>query len=110
MKNVKNKMQNDKEKFKNDFKLKICQFVLHLIKFIDALPKKMVSEVMGKQLIQSSTSILANYYVEAKSVSSRKDFTNFFTYALISANESKLWLVFLKDIGKGDREKAERLF
>jgi four helix bundle protein len=63
---------------------------------------------MGKQLLRSGTSVLANY-IEANSASSKKDFINFFTHALKSANESKVWLNLLHDIGKGDRAELEWL-
>ena len=101
-------MQNDKEKFKNEFKTRLYKCVLKLIKFIDQLPKDSISGVMGKQLIRSGTSILANY-VEANSASSRKDFTNFFTHALKSSNESKIWLTLLRDTGRGDKESLNWL-
>ncbi len=32
-------MQNDKEKFKNEFKKRLYHFVLRLIEFLDRLPK-----------------------------------------------------------------------
>lgn len=72
-----------------------------MIKFIDKLPKDSVCNVMGKQLLRSGTSILANY-IEANSASSKKDFINFFTHSLKSANESKVWLTLLRDTEKGD--------
>lgn len=56
---------------------------------------------MGKQLLRSGTSVLANY-VEANSASSKKDFINFFTHSLKSANESKVWLALLRDTSKGN--------
>jgi len=104
MKKAKIKMENDRAKFKNDFKKRLYEFVLRLITFIDRLPKGMVSEVMGKQLLRSSTSILANY-IEANSASSKKDFINFFTHSLKSANESKVWLALLRDTGRGDKKE-----
>ncbi len=61
MENDKAKCQNDKEKFKNEFKRRIYSWVLRLIKFIDCLPKNQSANVIGKQLIRSGTSILANY-------------------------------------------------
>ena len=93
-------MQSDNEKFKSEFKKRLYTWVLRLIKFIDKLPKDSVCNVIGKQLLRSGTSILANY-VEANSASSKKDFINFFTYSLKSANESKVWLSLLRDTGKG---------
>jgi len=66
-------MQNDKVKFKNDFKRRLYQFVLRLVKFLDGLPKDNVSNRMSDQLLRSGTSILANY-IEGQSASSKKDF------------------------------------
>ncbi len=101
-------MESGSSKFKIEFKKRLYNWVLRLIKFIDKLQKDSVSQVMGKQLLRSGTSILANY-VEANSASSRKDFINFFTHSLKSANESKVWLSLLKDLDKGDKAEVEWL-
>ncbi len=101
-------MENDNVKFKNEFKKRLYSWVLRLIGFIDKLPKDSTCVVMGKQLLRSGTSVLSNY-VEANSASSKKDFINFFTYALKSANESKVWLSLLKDTNKGEKNELERL-
>ena len=92
-------MKNDRVKFKNEFKTRVYNFVLRLIKFIDKFPKSSVNDIMGKQLLRSGTSILANY-IEAQAASSKKDFTNFFHHSLKSANESKVWLALLRDTEK----------
>lgn len=63
---------------------------------------------MGKQLLRSGTSIIANY-IEANSASSKKDFINFFTHALKSSNESKVWLALLRDTDKGDKAEIKWL-
>jgi four helix bundle protein len=102
------KMENDKSKFKKEFKARLYNWVLRLIKFIDTLPKDTTSQVISKQLIRSGTSVLANY-VEADSASSKKDFINFFTHSLKSANESKVWLTLLRDTEKGHSEENGRL-
>ena len=101
-------MQNDNAKFKNEFKKRLYAWVLRLIKFIDNLPRDSTCAVLGKQLLRSGTSILANY-IEANSASSRKDFINFFTHSLKSANESKMWLSLFKDTKKGDQKELEWL-
>jgi four helix bundle protein len=101
-------MENDREKFKIEFKQRLYNWVLRLIKFIDRLPKDSVCQIMSKQLMRSGTSILANY-VEAGSASSKKDFTNFFNHSLKSANESKVWLELLRDSEKGDKIEIEWL-
>jgi four helix bundle protein len=101
-------MQNEKEKFKNEFKSKLYNWVLKIIKILDKLSKDSITEVMGKQLLRSSTSVLANY-IEAKSASSKKDFINFFTHSLKSANESGVWLTLLKDTDKLTNKDFEYL-
>ena len=101
-------MQNDSAKFKIEFKKRLYAWVLRLVKFIDSLNKSNVTEVMGKQLLRSGTSILANY-IEANSASSKKDFVNFFTHSLKSANESKVWLTLLRDLNKGEKQELQWL-
>ena len=96
-------MQNDKAKFKYEFKQRLYCFTLKLIGFLDKLPQDNVSRRIGDQLLRSGTSIIGNY-VEGQAASSKKDFTNFFNTSLKSANESKLWLSLLKDTR---RAKAE---
>lgn len=103
-------MQNDNEKFKSEFKKRLYKFVLSLISFIDELDSKdPTTRVIINQLLRSGTSILANY-IEARAASSKKDFINFFTHALKSANESKMWLCLLKDANKCDAGKCDILF
>lgn len=101
-------MQSENEKFKNEFKRRLYVWVLRLVKFVARLPKDMVGDVLGKQVLRSGTSILANY-VEAKAASSKKDFINFFNHALKSANESKMWLTLLIDLNLGDKTESGRL-
>lgn len=101
-------MENDKEKFKKDFKKRLYVWVLSVIRLLEKLPKNTVTDVLLKQLVRSSTSILANY-IEANSASSKKDFINFFTHSLKSANESKVWITLLRDLDKGDQNKLEDL-
>lgn len=90
-------MQNDNVNFKIEFRRRLYAWVLRLLKFVTALPKNVVNEILIKQLIRSGTSVLANY-IEANSASSRKDFIIFFTHSLKSANESKVWLTLIRDM------------
>ncbi len=79
------------------------QFALGIIGFIDKLPKDMSTQIIAKQLLRSSTSIGANI-IEARAGSSRRDYTNFLSHSLKSANETKYWLELLKDANKYDKE------
>lgn len=85
--------------FKNEFNKRIYKYALDIIEFVDKLPKDTTAQVIAKQLIRSGTSVSANI-IEAKAASSKKDYINFYLYALKSANESKLWIGLLKDSGK----------
>jgi|SRR3989344_30775 len=102
-------MQNNNPKLKTDLKVRAYHYAIAIIKFIDSLDKKDFSTaIISKQLIRSATSIGANI-IEAQAGSSKKDFTNFFSHALKSANESKFWLGLLRDSGKTDKQRAETL-
>ena len=99
-------MQNDKAKFKNEFKKRLYNFVLKLIEFLDELPNDNVSRRLGDQLLRSGTSIIGNY-IEGHAASSKKDFTNYFNTSLKSANESKLWVALLRDSSRVTREQTQ---
>ena len=101
-------MQNDKSKFKDEFQGRVYKFALDVIGFVEQLPKGQVSAIISEQLLRSATSIGA-HVVEAKSAASRRDYANFFTHALKSANESKFWLGLLRDSGKAEKEASDRL-
>ena len=79
-----------------------------MIEFLETLPKDTITQTMSKQLLRSSTSIGANI-VEAQAASSRKDFANFFSYALKSANETVYWLCLLRDAKKINDDKVQFL-
>jgi len=82
---------------------------LKTIAFVDDLNMRdMSSQVIGKQLLRSATSVGANI-VEAQAGRTKKDFANFFTHALKSANESKFWIGLLRDSKKADHAKAVAL-
>lgn len=47
--------------------------------------------------------------IEAQGATSRKDYANFFSHALKSANETKFWLGLLRDSGKAEKEVTDKL-
>lgn len=102
-------MQNNNVKLKTDLKKRTYIYALKIIQYINSLDKKDLSvEVIAKQLLRSATSIGTNI-IEAQAGRSKKDFTNFYTHVLKSANESKFWLGFLRDSKKADQEITEQL-
>ena len=101
-------MKGEKATFKEEFRQRVYRFALDVIGFVEGLPKGQTSRIIGDQLLRSATSIGANV-VEAQGAASRRDYANFFTYALKSANETKFWLSLLKDAGKTEREVTDKL-
>lgn len=88
-------MKDQKQNFTN----RSFQFSLQIIALTDRLPNQRSCWVIADQLVRSATSIGANT-IEAKSASSKKDFINFYTHALKSANETKYWLALLQESKK----------
>ena len=101
-------MKNEKEKFKSEFKKRIYNWILRLIKFTDTLQKDMSSRIIASQLIDSGTGVGSNY-VEAQAGSSKKDFTNYLHISLKCANESKFWLAILQNLQKGEQREKDWL-
>ena len=102
-------MQNNNTNQKTDLKYRSYIYALDIMKLIDSLNRKDLSiDVISKQLIRSATSIGANI-IEAQAGSSKKDFANFFSHALKSANETKFWISLLKDSKKVEKDRADKL-
>ena len=103
-------MQSDKEKFKSDFIKRLVNFSLKILKLTGLIKKEPNLWSLSDQLIRCSTSIGANV-VEAKSSSSKKEYINYFQISLKSANETKYWLLLLREHKKGDKisEEADKL-
>ncbi len=74
---------------KAELKARTRKFALRVIKMVDALPKNMVSDVLGKQILRSATSVAANYRASLRGRSTVK---------------------FISKIGKVEEEADETLF
>ena len=96
------------EKSKEGLKYRSYKYSLEIIKFVANLPKIKIADIIGGQLLRSGTSVGANI-VEAQSGTSRKDFINFYSHALKSANESKFWLCLLRDSNIGNQDMIAHL-
>jgi four helix bundle protein len=79
-----------------NIKHRCYQFSKEIVQFVSIAKFERIHFSIFDQLIRSGTSIGANIK-EAKSGSSTKDFKNFYTIALKSANETKYWLCLIRD-------------
>lgn len=97
-----------KNNYKEQFYQRIYNYGLDIINLVNNLPKNQTSNILGSQLLRSGTSVAANV-IEAKSASSKKDYINFYHHALKSANESKLWICYLRDIKKINNKETKEI-
>lgn len=87
---------------KQEFINRAIKFAIEIIRFTKTLPQERASWVITDQIIRSSCSIGANM-TEANSASSKKDYINFYTHALKSANETRYWLALLIELTPGSK-------
>jgi four helix bundle protein len=98
-----------KDDFKNAFYARAYRYAIEIINFVEKIQRNdNAGQIIGKQLLRSGTSVTANL-VEAKSASSKKDYINFYTHSLKSANESKLWIGLLRDTKKANHTESEKI-
>jgi len=101
-------VQNENAKFKMEFNRRLIRFSLEIIKFCQEVRKNRNLWSIVDQLIRSATSIGANV-IEAKSSSSKLDYLKFFQIALKSANETKYWLILVRESAENLKEQADKL-
>jgi four helix bundle protein len=99
-------MQNSK--FKEEFFKRLIKFSVRVVKFAERLRKERILWSVVDQLVRSSTSIGANV-IEAKSASSKRDYIRYFEIALKSANETKYWLIVIKETMPNLKEETNQL-
>lgn len=105
---LKLKAQNHNGNVKTDLRARTYRFSLAVINLVGTFPKSKTGDIIAGQLLRSATSIGANI-IEAKSSSSRRDFTKFYDIALKSANETEYWLNLAKDSNLANKEVIDRL-
>lgn len=94
--------------YKQQFYQRVYKYGLNIIQLCENLSTNKTSDILGRQLLRSGTSVTANI-IEAKSASSKKDYVNFYNHALKSANESKLWICYLRDSKKVGELESKKI-
>ena len=74
-----------------DLKERTREFSLCVIRLVESLPKSKTSDVLGRQLLRSGTSVGANYRSACRSRSTL-DFISRITIAEEEADESRYWM------------------
>jgi four helix bundle protein len=88
-----------------EFRRRTKVLALQIISLVEALPRTRTSEVIGKQLLRSGTSIGPNYRAACQARSTRE------VYAKLSiveeeADESMYWCELLDESGQVPRERT----
>ena len=90
--NAEGKMQNRKVDLAATTKL----YARRIIRLVSALPKSVVAQVLGKQVLRSGTSVGANYR-EASRARSKAEFIAKMGDCLKELGESEYWLDLLSE-------------
>jgi len=89
-----------------DLKERTYAFARRIIRLYSALPKSVVAQVLGKQVLRSGTSVGANYR-EAFRARSKAEFTSKLGECLRELDESEYWLELLVDESIVSKQKNE---
>ena len=91
-----------------DLKERTKTFALRVVRLVETLPRNRVSEVLGRQLLRSGTSVAANYRA-ARRARSRREFLAKLGIVEEEADESVFWLELLADAGLAVSGEASAL-
>ena len=96
---------------KKIFQEKTMNLAVRILRMVESMPQTNVANVLGKQIIRSSTSVGANYRAACRAKSPR-DFINNLKIVEEEADETLFWLEMIEKsgiitIGKLDNLKLE---
>jgi len=91
-----------------DLKERTKNFSLRVIHFIQSLPRGLVIDVIGRQLLRSATSVAANYRA-VRRARSRREFLSKLGIAEEEADETAFWLELLVESKLVRAEAASEL-
>lgn len=93
---------------KQELEARTKRFALQVIAFVQDLPRSAVSDVLGRQLLKSGTSIGANYR-EANRAESRQDFHHKIALVEKEAAETLYWLQLCQEAHLGRNSDCESI-
>ena len=93
---------------KEELERRTKEFALRVVRFVAALPKNKVTDVLGYQLLKAATSIGANYR-EANRAVSRSDFINKIGIVEKECAESEYWLELFDEAEIGNPQERQWL-
>jgi len=80
----------------HDLKRRTKDFALQVIRFVEALPHTPTTQIIGRQLIRSGTSVAANYRAACRA-RSKLEFSAKIGVVVEEADETAFWLELLAE-------------
>ena len=94
---------------KHEINSRMKNLALEIIRLVEGLPRTEVSQILGRQIQRSATSVGANYRSACRA-RSRADFIARVAIAEEEADETQYWLELLLESGLIRGDQFERLF
>ena len=91
-----------------DLRQRTKAFAVDVVRFVQGLPRRQPTDVLGRQLLRSGTSVAANYRA-ARRARSRREFLAKMGIVEEEADESSFWLELLAEAGLVVSDDARRL-
>jgi four helix bundle protein len=99
----------DKSEFTSELLSRTKQFALRIIKLFQALPKTGESQVIGKQMLRSGTSLGANYRAACRA-RSKAEFYSKICIVVEETDETLFWMELLIEAKIVPEKKLSPLF
>ena len=81
-----------------EMQVRTKEFAVRVIKLVDALPRGLAPQVIGRQLIRSATSVGANYRAACRA-QARAEFAAKLSIVVEESDESLYWLELVRETG-----------
>jgi four helix bundle protein len=91
-----------------DLKQRTKEFALRIIKLVESLPRGKITDVIGKQLLRSGTSVGANYRSACRAKST-PDFISKMGTVEEETDESIYWMELLIESGMISKDEVDEL-
>jgi four helix bundle protein len=91
-----------------DLKQRTKEFALRIIKLVESLPRGKITDVIGKQLLRSGTSVGANYRSACRAKST-PDFISIMGTVEEETDESIYWMELLIESGMISKDEVDEL-
>jgi len=96
-------------KYRDEFKQRTKLFALRIIKLYQSLPKKTEVQIIGKQLLRSSTSMAANYRAACRARSNAEYYSKI-SIVIEETDETMFWLEVLWEANIIKKELLQNLY